>query len=234
MPVLAVVQAPDSVRVTAADSASLAIGSIPVGRLLVVTSSVLNTNGTTATVSDDVNTGNYAQSATISAATNSQLFIHHKANTLLGTTTVTVNPVGASAAIDFTVLEVSGASLTLPEDKTGTSSSTFDKAVGATSTMTLAALAQADELVVGAFSHTGDSPTLTSGSGFTLAGENENNITGQCYHAEYKIVASTTGPTVDGAIGAVGIGTATWIIAAASFKEVGPTGATEVLWAGVI
>lgn len=186
---LAVAETLQNTRISAdSDGESITIAS---GALVVVLTSVWNSSGSTATVSDGT-AGTYTQAVTLNSGANETIFIHYFENHPGGTVTVTVNPVGSGADIDFVIVEVSGAATSGALDNTNT-------ATGTTSTPAIAsgALDQADEIIFAILTHTSPTQAITPDATYTQAGENENNSSGQCFNAQYKIVASSASDTAD-------------------------------------
>ena len=217
---IAVVGDSVSARVSGANSANLTRNSVGAGNLLVICVSTFNTSGAAATVSDNVNAGNYTQAYTLENPSNGWCQQYYHTNVGSGNTQVTVDPTGSSADIDFTITEISGAALSSVLDTaTTTNSGTYDNAAGGTATITTATLAQANNVAVASMTNNGNSNALTPDATFTQVGENENNSSGQCYNAERKLLSSTAAVTATWAIGIAGTGMSTWTCGIGIYKE---------------
>jgi len=168
--------------------------AVDAGDLVVVCVSTWFANGTPGTwvVTDDASQTYTEAIDTSNQAQQGQVAIFYKENHPGGTIKVTVNPDGSSADIDFTVSEVSGAATSGALDKTAANSS-------AGTSVATGVLSQANEIIFGIYTHQGATSTLSpdTAGGYTEIGENENNAGGQCYNAQYKIVASTASDTAD-------------------------------------
>jgi len=128
-----------------------------------------------------------------------------------GADTLTFTVSGAASGFLFcAIAEFSGIVAASPLDKTaaGTGSGT------AVSSGSTAALAQADELVLGGMCWSGTSTTATETGGATLIAESEDNATVQAGSFTFKVVAATTAVSATWTIGA----TQAWAAHVGTFK----------------
>lgn len=168
---------------------------VSAGDLVVVCASTWFTNGTpgTWTVTDDASQSYGEVVDTVGSGAQGLVGIFYKENHPGGNIKVTIDPNGTSSDIDFTVSVVSGA----------VTSGSLDKAVSdvdySANNISSGTLAQADEILFAICTHQTGTQTLTpdTAGGWTQIGENEDNSSGQCYNAQYKIVASTTSEVAD-------------------------------------
>ena len=212
-------------RVTGQASTTLAITVANAGSLIVVNSFISNGGGSTVSVSDA--DGSYTAVVANGTApdASSQGHQHYRANHPAGAYTVTVDPAGSSADIEFFVSEITGAATSTPLDSN--SGQTTAAMISGSGTWTITSgspLAQAANIVFVLGTHTVDDRTLTSGniqgSAATLVGENESNSGGQCGHVEYRIINSTSAVTSTIGFGA-GISAGTYGMLQGIYKEAG-------------
>lgn len=145
---------------------TLALGAaVQAGDRIVVF--VFNTSGTTGTVSDNLNTGNYREDVGFTNAAGHRLAILSFANSNPGTPTITVNTGGVGTG-GFCAVAYSGTSLSQPatDGTAGAGVASSTPTSGATTATTAA-----NELVVGGYGDNGWSKTISAGSGFTLRGK---------------------------------------------------------------
>ena len=199
-------------RASGVDSLTQTTGqAVDAGDLLVVCTSISNATGGAITVTDDATqTYTLAISSSATDAAGGRVRVHYFPNSVAATVKVTVNPPGASADIDFTLSEVSGAATASPLDAQVRSAGTSNAPNVVSGT-----LAQANEIIFAVMTHDGATAALTPDATYTQIGENENNSTGQCYNAQYKIVAATTSDTADWSKAT----SVNWETVLASFKE---------------
>lgn len=197
--------------------------AVDAGDLIVVGVGIFNVTAGAPTVTDDASQ-TYTE-AIRNDPGGPEVGIFYVANHPGGTIKVTVNPAGASADIDFTVSEISGAATSGALDKTATNAGT-----GTTPNVSTGVLAQANEIIFAIMTHEGSSQALTPDGTYTQVGENENNASGQCYNHQYKIVADTASDQADWTTAA----SVPWHTACATFKEAagGATKAHPALMAG--
>lgn len=201
-------------RVTGSASSTSAVTIANSGALMVVNALIYNTGGTTCTVSDDVN-GSYTETGHAFADSGSECWQFYFANATSGSVTVTVNPGGASADIEFWTSEVTGAATSSVLDtESGSTTAATTNAAGTMTITSAGTLDQADNIVFVVATHNTVTRTLTTGtiggSAATQVGENEDNASGQCGHVEYRIINSTSALTSTvtwGTVGADGVGT---------------------------
>ena len=197
--------------------------AVGAGSLLVAHGAVFNSGGSgEPTVSDTVNgtwTGYSTTGYFTSGDADSEIYLWSFPNSAAGTPAVTMNPPGTSSDNDLTLFEITGAATSSPRDVSVTNTGVFT--TSATTSVVTGTLAQAAEIIISSFSHTGGDVTLTedTGDSFTLADENQLNSTGQTFNVQYKIVAATTSLTVNGTIGSNAGENKTWFTGVASFKE---------------
>lgn len=193
------------------------------GSLLVAFGAVFNNGGSgEPTVSDNVNGAWGAVASTgfaVSGDPDSEIYLWSFPNSAAGTPTVTMNPPGASSANDLVLFEITGAATSDPRDVSVTNSGS---GAGTMPNVATGVLAQAAEIIISGFSHTGPDMTLTedAADSFTLADEDESNSGGQTFLVQYKIVAAVTSVTVNGTLGSAPP-PHTWFTGVASFKESG-------------
>lgn len=198
--------------------------------LSVVTALIVNTGGSTVTISDA--SGTYSSSANTAPDANSQAWIKYFPNHNSGAHTITVDPAGSSADVEFWMTEVTGAATSSVLDAdSGQATGAISSGVGGTMTFTTAsALDQAANFVVAVGTHTASDKTLTTGtiggSAATFIAENESNSGGQCGHLEYRIIASASALTSTVTYGSE-VGNGTWGIAVAIFKEAAAGGGVK-------
>jgi hypothetical protein len=199
-------------RVGGAASDTVSLTGVAAGALLVLTAACWSsswdgttvvTGGGTWATPPSPGTGEAGTTA------DGKVFIRYCAAATGGSTTVTFNPNGAACDIDLTLSEYAGGAAS-PAD-VSPSAATGSSAAAAIASGTLA---QADELIVAIASHTNFDTTWTADGTYTQIGENESNIGGQTYHAQDKIVTTTTSDTADWTLG----GSRDWFAALATFK----------------
>lgn len=207
-------------RVTARASGNLS-GSTAftptAGALLVVSYAVYNSSGcTSVAVYDSVGgpgapyTSNFLVHATDANACIGQAYQN---SVTAVSRTITIDPNGSSADMDFVTTEITGQETS----GTVTDTPTTTTATGGTTnaTFTTGTLAQANNAIVAIVTQFDATTTLTVGAGYTQAGENENNTTGQSYNAQRKLVTATTGVVVNWTQGASN----RWEAAVGVYKE---------------
>ncbi len=197
-----------------ANTATVLRNSVLSGSLLVVNSAVYNGSGsgTTCTVSDNVNAGNYSQAFALAASDNTknQGFQHYKPGVASGNTTVTVDPVGTSADIHFTITEISGADTSAPLDASPTAEGALTSGAGTTGTVTTGALHRINSVAVGLLIHSDGTRTLTPNASYTQIAEQENGASEQQFNGQRKVVSGTGAVTADWTIGSVVSAAAKW------------------------
>lgn len=222
---LAVRQVIVSSRVSAT-SIARAYSAVLSGSLLVAVGAVFNGNGDgEPTITDSVN-GAWGAAATtgfaIAGDSNSELWCWSFPNSASGTPTVTMDPPGTPSDNDLVLLEITGAATSSPRDIVVTNSAAYGPTNQAvTMSVVTGTLAQANEILISAGSHTGvDRPLeADTADSFTLADEDESNTTGQTFLVQYKIVAATSSVTVNTEIQAGANSSGTWFTGVASFQE---------------
>lgn len=211
------IQTQAATRASGANTTTVQLTNVAVGALLVLTASVFNSGGTTATASGG---GTWTQAVAMSAPgfPNDQIYIFYCPYADGGTTTVTFDPAGASASINLCLSEFAGHQAA-PLDVVATNSGTVASNVGFHATVATGVLEQADTAVVAIVSQTGGNKSLTQDASWGFLGEDENNTTGQCYNSiVYLNVGSTAGITPNWDSGQAVDGGCTWFAACATFK----------------
>ena len=207
--------------------------SVTGGSLLVTCASLFN-SGSGITISDDVNgTHTQAFSKTRIGDSNQEIHCYYFANAGSGSTTVTVNPGGASSLINAFVAEFSGVVTTSPLDTTATDEAAISASSTYTASITTGTLAQAENVVVGIYRHSCTTHTTAPGSTYTELAESETSSFSP-YNGEYKLVSSTSAVTVDWAEATNSGGACAWIAGAAVFKAAAGTTAAPLVNSPII
>ena len=202
------------------DSANLAFpNNVTSGNLLIVTGGVWGSSAapTSITVTDTRSTSYTVVLGDIPAGLTWRTFIAYGNAGGSGACTVTVDPLGASHSLSFSVDEFTGADSSPSDVAGGTSQGNVNgSAFTASDSITTVA---ADALIIGVMSHEVDTRTLTAGTNYTTIGENETNANNQCHHAVFRIVTTAQAYTVsiDGGAGGAS-GTPGWALQTHSFK----------------
>jgi len=190
--------------------------TVDAGDLLVVCLSTFFSAGTpeTWTVTGSLN-GAYtpAISEATPATAAACIGIFYKENSTAGSETVTIDPDGATADVNFTFSEVSGGQTSGALDNTATN--VDGTALSNTPNVATGALDQADEIIFALMTYEGTDTTIAPDGTYIEIGEDENNSTGQAYNSQYKIVASTSSDTADWTLG----GNFDWACCVATFKQ---------------
>lgn len=115
------------------------------------------------------------------------IVLYYAQNAIAGSYALTVTPPTGSTDAAVAFAEYSGMLTASVLDKSATGNNTGSSLT----TAATAATAQADELIIGAFSHDNNTPTITAGSGFTLRQSVANSSTSIGIALEEKIVSAT-------------------------------------------
>ena len=217
------VQTVHRTRVTVTTGTTTVTGTgVAAGNALVVVLAWFNGGAVAGmTISDDQG-DTWALANQASGDTSSHVGIFAALNVDGGDTIVTIDPQDGGAGQDITIegdlLEFAGVALTDALDAVVDNSGTSAQPDVASGT-----LANADSVIFGIASHTGNDTTWAVDSAGTLISENEDNDSGQTYSSQYQIVTVTTSELLEWTLGT----TRQWFAALASFKGVAAGGGGE-------
>jgi hypothetical protein len=193
------------------NSKTLAFPSgVTAGNLLVVCGSCfVLASGGPATISVTDSQGAYTVLSATQAADDFRLFIAYRIASASGPNTVTVDPVGSSSDLAFSIDEFSGVDTGTPLDVDG-GSSTGTSTAPADSITTIAANA----LIIAVVSFGGATTTITKGGSFTQIGQSTSTSAGQPEGCEFQIATTPTSYSANFTLGA----SRPWTVYAASFN----------------
>lgn len=180
------------------DSGTLAYpNTVASGDFLVCAGAMWQSGGapTTCVVTSTRTTGNWTVLLGTIFDSTQRTFLAYAFATSSGTCTVTVNPGGSNADSTFSIDAFTGVHAT-PLDVDGGTTVTLIASGGGTFSDSLTT-ATANALLLGVLTHSADTRTLTAGTNYTQIGENENNSSTQCHHAEFRLVTTAQAYTVD-------------------------------------
>lgn len=224
---LALVAAPAAAQITrtqniantfvnGVDSTTIALTGVAAGALLVSTNAVFSSSWDGTIAVSGGCASSWAQATSGGSTANGKGFIWYCANATGGSTTVTINPNGASADIIPTLSEYGGNAAS-PLDVAPTATTGTLSTGGATASIASGTLAQVNEVIVGLTINTvADDRTITQNATYTLIAEDETQFA-QAYNASDKIVSSTSSDTADWVFGSGSVA-GTWYAMVASFK----------------
>jgi hypothetical protein len=196
---ITVVGTTQKTRVGGVASTTLSFTVANAGSLIVVNILIFNANGTTVSVSDA--SGSYTQAGGTSGDASSQAFQFYKENHPSGSYTLTVDPAGGAADVEFWVTEITGVKTSGSLDaRSGQNTGPTDITTPATASVVAAgALAQADNIIIALCTHTSDnrdfSNPIVQGAAGTEIGEQIDNSSGQCGYVFYRKTSSSSAPT---------------------------------------
>lgn len=181
------------------------------GAVIVVGVSVFTGAGASAvsSVTDGTNTYNAAVTGDAYSVSNAnQVSLWYTFNVAGSITTITVN-VGVASDITIVAQELYGTTVTDPLSGT-------NKANGSSTTPSVSVNSSAEKfMMVGVFNHDGTDRSLTPGSGYSTARENEGGSANMPIMLENQAFTTSGAKTVDGVIGT---GAVAWSIVGAAFK----------------
>lgn len=177
-----------SVRAGASDSATRTINNVLPGSILVVSCAIWNISGSTNVVTDNQNNIYNLAWTSNAVGTNARVYQYWAQVGAGGSIIITVNPTGATADIDFTVTELVQGVGVPPFVQTVIGTGALGTGAS-TGSFALPNMTYRNSVLISIFTYSpGNSRTLTAMPGWTQIDENENNATGQAFHAQILVV----------------------------------------------
>jgi hypothetical protein len=175
---------------TAPKTVAVTLNGVATGNLLILACSGFGGSVWTPTPTISVSGGQavtWTRVTSTNFGSNFGIVLYYAQNAIAGSYAITVTPPAGTTDTAVAFAEYSGMLTVGVLDKSAVGSSTATSLTTSATTTT----AQADELIIGAFSHDNNTPTITAGTGFTMRQSIANSTTSIGIALEEKIVAAT-------------------------------------------